>query len=151
MANQKGFTLIELMCLIAVLAILTFIAIPDIIGTIDKWILDSTARQIVEDIRWTQNLAITECSSYNFDINTSNRTYRIRSAIIGNPTIKTVEFNPCIISISSNFKNQDNYRRLSFSSTGIPSQTGSIVLTSRKGNQVTITVAVGTGRVAIKR
>lgn len=150
MDDHRGFTLIELMCFIAVLAILSLIAVPEVMGSIDKWILDSTARQIAEDIRWTQHLAITGCISHNFDLNISNRSYRIRSAILSDPTIKTVEFNPNIASISSTFKSQGNYKRLSFSSTGIPAQTGSIVLTSKKDKEVTITVAVGTGRVAIK-
>ena len=150
MGNKKGFTLVELMCIIAVLAILSLIAIPEVMNSIDKWILDSTAKQIVEDIRWTQHLAITGCLIHYFDIDVSDRSYRIRSGILNDPTIKTVEFNPNITGIVSTFKSHGKYKRLSFSSTGIPAQTGSVFLTSKRGKEVTITVAVGTGRVAIK-
>ena len=150
MNDPRGFTLIELICIIALLCILLTVAVPKFTEVMDKWVLDSTAKQIVEDIRWAQHLAITDSISYNFDVNISNRSYRIRSISIRDPIIKSVDFSPSIANISSTFKNQGAYRRLSFSPTGIPSQTGSIVLTSKKGRKLTITVAVGTGRVAIK-
>lgn len=150
MIEEKGLTLIELICAIAILGILLVVAVPSITDSIDKWILESTARQIVEDIRWTQHLAITKGVTHNFDLNITNRSYRIRSAVIQEPTIKSVKFNSTIANISSSFRNHGSYKRLSFATTGNPSQTGSIVLTSKKGRELTITVAVGTGRVTIK-
>ena len=150
MIKEKGLTLIELICAISILGILLVIAVPITTDLIDKWILESTAREIVEDIRWTQHLAITKEISHNFDLNISNRSYRIRSANIRESIIKSVKFSSAISNISSTFKNHGTYKRLSFTPTGNPSQTGSIVLTSKKGRELTITVAVGTGRVTIK-
>lgn len=150
MDNQRGFTLIELICCIALLGILSFIAVPGIMESIDKWILDSTAKEIVEDIRWAQHLAITGHMDYYFDVNISNSYYRIKSRFRNEPTIKRVNFNPNIIDIVCNFESHGVYKRLSFSPTGIPSRTGTIDLKSKRGREATITVAVGTGRVMIK-
>ncbi|NLI60867.1 MAG: prepilin-type N-terminal cleavage/methylation domain-containing protein [Clostridiales bacterium] len=150
MYNGKGVTLIELLCIIAILGVLSAIAIPEIVSTIDKWVLDSTAKEIVEDIRWTQHLATTKGIYHHFEVNLKENLYRIRSIALRDPTIKRVEFNPNISEITCTFKSEGDFKRLTFSPTGIPSQTGSITLTSKKGNELTITVAVGTGRVEIK-
>lgn len=150
MYNGKGVTLIELLCIIAILGVLSAIAIPEIVSTIDKWVLDSTAKEIVEDIRWTQHLATTKGIYHHFEVNLKENLYRIRSTALRDPTIKRVEFNPNISEITCTFKSEGDFKRLTFSPTGIPSQTGSITLTSKKGNELTITVAVGTGRVEIK-
>ncbi|HZJ57328.1 MAG TPA: type II secretion system protein [Clostridia bacterium] len=149
MKSSRGFTLIELICVIAILGILAFIAIPAITDTLDKWTLDSTAQQIMEDIRLAQHLTITNAISHYFELDTKNRFYRIKSIAMRDPTIKTIEFSPSIASISSTLKNEGNLKRLTFAATGIPGQTGSIVLRTKKGKEKTITIAVGTGRVAI--
>lgn len=113
MIKEKGLTLIELICAISILGILLVIAVPITTDLIDKWILESTAREIVEDIRWTQHLAITKEISHNFDLNISNRSYRIRSANIQESIIKSVKFSSAISNISSTFKNHGTYKRLS--------------------------------------
>jgi prepilin-type N-terminal cleavage/methylation domain-containing protein len=150
LGHLKGFTLIELICVIAILGILAFIAIPTITTSLDKWVLESTAKQIMEDIRWTQHLAITNAISHYFELDIDNRFYRIKSIALREPTKKTIEFSPNIASISSTLKTEGKYKRLTYSATGIPTQTGSIVLKSKKGKEKTITIAVGTGRVTIK-
>jgi len=150
MKEEQGLTLIELICTITVLGMLLVVAVPSITDLIDKWVLESTAREIVEDIRWTQYLAITKGVTHNFDLNVANRSYRVRSALLQEPTIKSVKFKSTITNITSTFRNHGSYKRLSFATTGNPSQTGSIILTSKKGREITITVAVGTGRVIIK-
>ena len=73
MAGSKGFTLVELMATIFLLSILLLIAAPNIIMISQKWILETTAREMVEDIRWTQHLAIVEGQSYNFEIHLSEK------------------------------------------------------------------------------
>lgn len=151
MDNQKGFTLIELLSILIVMGILLAIVVPEIKTTREKWILDSTAREIAEDIRWAQHLAITECMNHNFDLDTANRSYRIRSILSNKPTVKSVNINSSITNISSTFKKEGNYHRLSFAPNGNPAQVGSIYLTSKSGKSLTITVVVSTGRVVIKK
>lgn len=148
MLNKKGFTLIELICAIALLGVLLFIAVPEIKSTRNKWVVDSIAKQIVQDIRWTQHLARTEGAHYDFDVNTGEGTYRIRS-LGDQENIKNVELSSAITSITTSFQNKGIYDRLSFTPTGIPSQTGTIYLITADERELKITVAVGTGRVVI--
>lgn len=146
--GKKGFTLVELVCTVAVLGILLLIAVPEIMSIKDKWILDSTAKQMAEDIRWTQHLAQTEGGYYNFDIHISEYTYRIRDKY-DSKDIKFVDIPAEITNIASTLPRNTNYHRLALTPTGIPTQTGTIFLTSAKDKKLRITIAVGTGRVAI--
>lgn len=154
MAGSKGFTLVELMATIFLLSILLLIAAPNIIMISQKWILETTAREMVEDIRWTQHLAIVEGQSYNFEIHLSEKYYLIRPARSKEVHRKKVKLNPNIVRVTSTLANNGqffDYKVLTYSETGNPSQTGRIVLESRDGNSVTITIAVGSGRAKIIR
>lgn len=149
MKNSKGFSLIELLCTISILGILTLITVPLISGIIDKWVLNSSVNEIAGDIRWVQNLAITEATPYIFELDIKNALYKVRGTDARKAPLKTVKFDDKIDKITSTLKTEGNFKRLTYTPTGIPSQTGSIILTSKKGEKLKITIAVGTGRVAI--
>ena len=157
MGKNKGFTLVELIAVVSVLGVLLLIAVPNIYSINQNWILETTAREMVEDIRWAQHLAIVEGESYNFEIHLSQKYYRIRPESNKGPSLKTVELNSNIVNLSSSLPRAGysgefyDYRVLTYSPSGNPRQTGSIVLETRNGKSLTITIAVGSGRVMIKR
>lgn len=154
MADNKGFTLIELMATIFVMGVLLLVAVPNISTVNQRWILEATAREIVEDIRWTQHLAIVEGESYNFEIHLTEKYYLIRPVSNKEGPLKKVKLDPNIVRVSSNLANigqSFDHKALTYSATGNPGQTGRIVLETENGESVTITIAVGSGRARIVR
>jgi len=154
MVDSKGFTLIETMATIFVMGILFLVAIPNINIINQRWILEATAREMVEDIRWTQHLAIVEGESYNFEFHLSEKYYLIRPVSNKESPLKKVKLNPTIVRVSSNLANiglSPDQKVLTYSETGNPGQTGSIVLETKNGESITITIAVGSGRAKIVR
>ena len=67
---QKGFTLIETMVLIALLAILTAIAVPSFKDMMINSRLEGRAREYVTHINWARSLAVSKNEAVNLHIAT---------------------------------------------------------------------------------
>ena len=70
MKNQHGFTLIELIIIIVLLAIMAAVAIPRM-GDVTSMKAAATAEKLKSDIRYAQELAMTQNRSYRVYFNTS--------------------------------------------------------------------------------
>jgi len=70
MKNQHGFTLIELVVIIVLLAILAAVAIPRL-GDVASTKAAATAAKIKSDIRYAQELAMTRNRSYRVYFNSA--------------------------------------------------------------------------------
>jgi len=68
MKNQHGFTLIELVIIIVLLAIIAAVAIPRM-GDVTSMKAAATAEKIKSDIRYAQELAMTQNRSYRVYFN----------------------------------------------------------------------------------
>ena len=75
--NKKGFTMAEVLVTISILAIMAAISIPTFISWLPTHRLQTSARQIYDDL----NLAKMEAVQRNTDVcitfNTGNNTYRV--------------------------------------------------------------------------
>ena len=153
--KNSGFTLIELLLVLLMLGILTSLAIPDLLHFSDRWILHSTACQIANDIRRVQRTAVQESDSCHFELHTGEFYYLIRRENLLLDPIKKVSLDPRISEISSTLYKPyyggewKDYRILKFSPLGSPNQAGSILLKTKHGNHIRITVEVATGRVHV--
>jgi len=80
MIKSQSFTLIELLAIIAIIGILTLLAMPTLKGFQPTLELNGTVRDLVSDLRLTQQLTISEqveyCLSFPDDF-PSNRKYQI--------------------------------------------------------------------------
>lgn len=56
--NHKGFTLLEVMIVVAVIAILTALAGPGVFSTISRYELRGTARELVIDFKQAKNESV---------------------------------------------------------------------------------------------
>ena len=153
--KSSGFTLIEVLLVILMLGILASLAIPDLLQFSDRWVLRSTARQIANDIRRVQRISVQECDPCHFELHTGEFYYLIRRGNLLLDPIKKVSLDPRISEISSTLYSPNyggewkDYRILKFSPLGSPNQAGSILLKTKHGNPIRITVQVATGRVRI--
>jgi len=151
MRNERGFTLAELIVAIAILGILATIISPRLDTPLSEAILNARAFEIAQDIRRVQQLAVTSGESHRFEIHAANRIYRIRPQDPFKSSIKTVNLDIQITRVTSNFQDiGGGWTRLDYIPTGIPSQTGEVVIFDNRGRGRAIIIAVGTGRVRIE-
>ena len=154
-AGNGGFTLMEVMLVIFMLGILTTLAVPSLLRSNDRWVLRSTAYRIANDIRQVQRMSVRECEEYKFELHTGKFYYRImRESVTADP-VKTVSLDSGISEVTSTLYDPKyggemaGYRVLQFSCLGSPNQGGTILLKTKKGDSVRITVEVTTGRVHV--
>lgn len=72
MNSGKGFTVVELLTVIALMAVLSAIAIPNIIGTLPRQRLGGSAREILSVLHFAKMSAIKENSNVVVNFNPGN-------------------------------------------------------------------------------
>ncbi|MDD2502483.1 MAG: prepilin-type N-terminal cleavage/methylation domain-containing protein [Clostridia bacterium] len=152
--GRLGFTLVELILVLTLLSILSIIAVPRIMRFNDRWILQSSAHMLANDIRLMQRLAVQECSEYNFELHTTQFYYILRINDLKKPNMKKVYLDSKITSISSTLNkpytdHMADLCVLIFSYLGSPYHAGEIILETASGESIRLTVDVTTGRVKV--
>jgi len=151
MTSTRGLTLVELIVSVAVLSILALVLTPRIQAPLGEMTLNATAQQIAQDLRRTQQLAITNGESYRFEIHLANRVYNVRPQNPLKSPLFTVRINRPITSVTSNFMDiGGGWKGITYTPTGIPGQTGEIVIVDSRGRGRAIVVAVATGRAEVR-
>ena len=64
--KQKGFTIIELLLVVAILAILGKLSMPYFTATIESYRLNGAARRVAGDLRLAQSLAVSQGGIYGW-------------------------------------------------------------------------------------
>lgn len=82
MSNKRGFSLIEMIVAVAIIAILAGVAIPVYVGMKPSIRVSGAARQIMGDLMWARMRAVSENNDYVITFgsagpNLSNNTYTI--------------------------------------------------------------------------
>lgn len=157
MWGNSGLTLIELIIVISIIGVILAVVSPNIKPPIEEAVLEAEAQLIAQEIRLTQQLAITRGMDYCFEIHVNEKYYRIRprTPMPIEGVYKKEYLNERINVIECNFSSPYSgeysaLKVLTYAPTGIPSQTGTIELYVNSGKKKTIRVAVGTGRVKIE-
>ena len=134
---ESGFTLAELIMVVAIFGILTAIAIPTFISMMPKYRLNGAARQVMGDLMAARMKAVKENTKVTV-ARLSDHEYEISTA----SEKKTID-------IQTNYRGVTirSFRNISFKSRGT-ANTGSITITNSTGSKK-VTVAI-TGRVKIK-
>jgi len=149
--RESGFTLIEMMVVIAVLAIVAAIAIPNFMTLLPGMRLNGAARQVMGDLMAARMKAVKLNKDTKVTFKDNNYEYEVWYDEDGDGNEDTSEITTKNI--------QTNYHDVTFSSTGNPifsprgtaNTGGTITLTnSTNGKQKKVKVHSFTGRVKIE-
>jgi len=89
MQNKKGFTLIELMIVIAIMGIISAISAPNIVKGLPKYRLKRAARDITSNIRGARSTAIKKSSAVTIQFDLDKHRYSINGKWYPNADITT--------------------------------------------------------------
>jgi general secretion pathway protein H len=76
MRSERGFTLIEMLVVIAIVALIAAFALPQFSGAQAKADMTSTAHRLAAGLRSTRSLAMTHGRSEAFSLDTAHGLYR---------------------------------------------------------------------------
>lgn len=134
--NQFGFTFAEIIAVIMVIAILALVSLPIYTQIRPTLNLSTETRDIVSDLRYAQQLSVTEQVNYSVSFNQAQNQYTITNTSNGQVT-KNKNINP-VISIESITGLTNN--TVTFNVTGAALETGTITL--KNTNDVTSVISI---------
>jgi Tfp pilus assembly major pilin PilA len=125
--GQNGTMLVNLLVALSIVAILTTITIPYIKKYQPNLKLHATARDLTSDIRYTQQLTVTEQKVHLVAFDLAHDSYTILRIDAATTTVKSVSLDPDI-----NFKEVTDLTddQIVFNFYGGVSQAGRVVLTN---------------------
>ena len=135
--KNQGSLLLNVLVSFGIIALMATISVPYIRQYQPNLKLNATARDLTSDLRYAQQLTITEQAVYLVDFNLDSDSYQILKGGVATTTIKTVEFDSDV-----NFQQitglTDN--QVVFNFYGGVSESGQIILVNTNGKIATINV-----------
>lgn len=135
--KNNGYLLIDVLAVFGIIALLSTISIPYIRQYQPNLKLNSIARNLISDLRYAQQLTITEQIAYSVNFNLENDSYTILKFDIATTTIKTVEFDTDV-SYQQIIGLTDN--KAVFNFYGGVSEPGQVILININGKIATINI-----------
>jgi len=149
--SEQAFTLIELLCIIALLSLMVAIARPVMQNAGQKYNLKIAARTMATDMRRCQQTAIATGVPYcmEFIISEEFDLYHYRIKNCQTSKSERVKFPEGVKYRSTTFRVDGGFPKLRFKPNGAPNYGGTVVLTNNEGKVLYVIVTPATGRVRI--
>ncbi|MDP3900163.1 MAG: hypothetical protein Q8Q23_03730 [bacterium] len=135
--SKKGALLMQLLVSIGIIVMLSLISIPFIRQYQPKLILNGTAKELISDLRYTQQLTVSEQEVYYLEMDQINSRYAIYKQSDPADPIKNVELDPTVSYQSITDLTDD---KVIYNSFGAVSEAGQIVLINSNGQTAAIDV-----------
>lgn len=129
--NQKGFTLIELIVIVVIVGVLSYVVIANYSGTHNKLQYEAMIKKIAADVKYARSLALTEGKGARVYIDQANNRYYLKwddGSYIKNPVGGkdfVVQLGQDKFSAVQITATAFSGGRLDFSTSGSPSNAGS--------------------------
>ncbi|OGY44681.1 MAG: hypothetical protein A3B89_04330 [Candidatus Buchananbacteria bacterium RIFCSPHIGHO2_02_FULL_40_13] len=134
--ENLGFTLIEIIMVLAVIALIALISLPVYQNLKPNLALNSQTRDIVSDLRYAQQLSVTEQIKYSVVFDQVLNKYKIVNDVSGQ-IVKSQNINTLISIQSITGLTADT---VTFNVTGAVLKSGQIILISSSGATKTISL-----------
>ena len=135
--NHRGSMLIDLLVALGIVALLSTITIPYIRKYQPNLKLSATARDLTTDIRYAQQLTVTEQKVHQVNFDEVQDRYEILRVDAATTTIKSVNFDP-EVSFKEITGLVDN--KIVFNFYGGVSQAGQVILTNINNAEAVINI-----------
>lgn len=134
--DKGGFTLLEIIIVLAIISIITIISVTVFKTAQPNLNLRAATREVASDLRYAQQLAVTEQIIYSVNFNKTQGSYTITKA--GGQVIKNVQINSQISINSISGLTDDT--TASFTPTGAVTLSGTVTLINSAGASSSIEI-----------
>jgi len=128
--DKLGFTLIEILVVLAVFTLLLTMTIPYLSAWYSPIRLNGATRELISNIRFTQQNAVTTQKNHLIRLDTAGNTYSVIKKDGGEQVLKTV-FLPANISYGT-ISLAPVVSEIEFNAAAVPNSTGEINLKNNK-------------------
>ncbi len=133
--RSKGFSLVDVLCVVALVAVIAMVAVPQLTGFTTNYGLASAADELASELNAARTMAVSRGATYSIKFDLDGNTYQVIDVSDpDNPTRVTKT-----LATGMSIQSAPN-PPITFSSRGV-ARGGAVVLTATNGKRIVVEVA----------